>query len=140
MSRRLHLWRQAASLGLTGLLGVCMPLLAQSLRDPTLPPAAATPAAPGEAGRPLTVESGAVAMLVRDGVPYLMVGTRLYAKGQSVGRARIERISESEVWLREDGILRKIPVFGGIERRNSTPKISVKQPAGSASTAAPKIP
>lgn len=140
MSHRLHLLQQAASLGWVCLLGVSVPVLAQSLRDPTVPPAAVAATAPGEAARALTVESGAVAMMVREGVPYLVVGTRLYAKGQNVGRARIEHISETEVWLREDGLLRKIPVFGGIERRISTPKISVNNTTSSAGKAAPKKP
>jgi hypothetical protein len=144
MSRPLHLHLhhglQAARLGVLCLLSVSLPLLAQSLRDPTVPPAAATPSAPGDAARGLTVESGTVAILVRDGVPYLMVGTRLYAKGQSVGRARIEHISEAAVWLREDGMLRKIPVFGGIERRTSAPKISINNSVGGAGKAVPKTP
>jgi hypothetical protein len=65
-----------------------------------------------------------MAVLVRQGVPYLVVGTRLYAKGQKVGQARIERITETEVWLREAGALRKVPVFGGIQRQVSKPALA----------------
>lgn len=93
---------------------------AQTLRDPTLPPPSAAPVVPSEGGKPVAVQSGAMAVMVRQGVPYLVVGTRLYAKGQKVGQARIERITETEVWLREDGALQKTQVFGGIERHAST--------------------
>ncbi len=98
------------------------PLSAQSGRDPTQPPpeaglggANAVPAVP--AGLPTST------ILVRDGKAYLVVGTRLYAQGQKLGQARIERISETEVWLREGGVLRKVSQFPGIERRavKSTP-------------------
>ena len=140
MSRGMHRGQPSACLVLACALAASTPLQAQPVRDPTVPPAAMAPSAPGDAARPLTIESGAVSMLVREGVPYLVVGTRLYAQGQSVGPARIERISETEVWLREDGMLRKVPVFGGIERRINTPQLPVKKPTSSARKAAPKKP
>jgi hypothetical protein len=83
-----------------------------------------------------------MAVLVRQGVPYLVVGTRLYAKGQTVGAARIERISETEVWLREAGVVRKVQVFGGIQRQasqavpassirsSSSPSVAQSKPRG----------
>jgi hypothetical protein len=39
------------------------------------------------------------------------------AVGQKVGNARLERITETEIWLREGRALRKVPRFGGIQRR-----------------------
>ena len=91
---------------------------AQSVRDPTLRPATASSApAGGSAGRAPAPEATAVAVIVRDGQPYLVVGTRLVAQGQMLGEARIERITETEVWLREGKAVRKLPVFGGIVRR-----------------------
>ena len=90
---------------------------AQALRDPTVPPPLVGPSGLNEAGQPAAVQPGVVAVIVRHGVPHLLVGTRLYAQGQKVGLARIERITETEVWLREAGALRKVHVFGGIERR-----------------------
>jgi len=92
---------------------------AQTVRDPTQPPPLVAANGLNEAGQPAAVQSGSVAVVVRQGVPHLLVGTRLYAKGQKVGLARIERITETEVWLREDGVLHKVQVFGGIERRAS---------------------
>ena len=94
---------------------------AQSLRDPTLPPVEAglVDTAPG--GKSSGTEPGAMTVIVRNGRPYLVVGTRLYAQGQKLGQARIERISETEIWLREGGVLRKVPQFPGIQRRTVTP-------------------
>lgn len=94
---------------------------AQSLRDPTLAPPEAGLASPSAAEKSALIEPGASAIIVREGRPYLVLGTRLYAPGQQLGQARIERISETEVWLREAGVLRKVPHFPGIERRTLTP-------------------
>lgn len=94
---------------------------AQSLRDPTVPPAEAGLAGSGAAGTlPAGNEPGSMGVLVRDGRPYLVAGTRLYAQGQKLGAARIERISETEIWLREGGVLRKVPLFADIQRHTVT--------------------
>ena len=93
---------------------------AQGLRDPTLPPAEAGLASPSLDGKSVSLIPGAMTIIVRNGHPYLAVGTRLYARGQKLGLARIERITETEVWLREDGVLRKVPQFPGIERRSAS--------------------
>ena len=90
---------------------------AQSLRDPTLPPIEAGLASSLPSGKALSAEPSAMTIIVRNGRPHLVVGTRLYAQGQQLGKARIERISETEVWLREGGVLRKVSQFTGIQRR-----------------------
>lgn len=105
---------------------------AQALRDPTQPPPEVAATGLNETGHPAAVQSGSVAVIVRKGVPHLVVGTRLYAKGQKVGLARIERITETEVWLREGGVLRKVQVFGGIERRASAATPTVHHPVKAA--------
>jgi hypothetical protein len=117
---------------------------AQPLRDPTVPPVAAgdvvsSGAASGAAPALPSIQPGGMAVLVRDGVPYLVVGTRLYAKGQKVGQARIERISETEVWLREAGGVRKVPVFGGIQRQVSKPVIKPVIAASNRSISSPAV-
>ena len=92
-----------------------LPLAAQELRDPTLAPPEAGAATSGSApASPLGGEG--MAVVVRGGKPFLAVGTRLYAPGQKVGQLRIERITETEVWLREGGALRKVSRFAGIQR------------------------
>jgi hypothetical protein len=90
---------------------------AQGLRDPTLPPLEAGQATLGNDAKSLALSAGAMTIIVRNGVPHLVVGTRLYAQGQKLGQARIERITETEVWLREGGVLRKQAQFSGIARR-----------------------
>lgn len=92
-----------------------LPLAAQEARDPTLAPPEAGAAAGGTApASPLGGEG--MAVVVRNGKPFLVVGTRLYAPGQKVGQLRVERITETEVWLREGGELRKVSRFAGIQR------------------------
>jgi hypothetical protein len=60
-----------------------------------------------------------VAVVVRDGKPFLVSGTRLYGVGQKLGTYRIERITETDVWLRNGSELRKEPRFAGITRKES---------------------
>lgn len=86
-------------------------------RDPTVAPAEAGTAAPGATPQGPWGTDG-MAVVVRDGKPFLVVDTRLYAPGQKVGSSRIERITETEIWLRDGTVLRKVPRFAGIERRN----------------------
>lgn len=110
--RRVLVWAGLLAAGTCG--GVAG---AQALRDPTEPPpeAGLRPSPPGAVSTRL--EPGAGAIIVRDGKPYLVIGTRLYAQGQVLGQARIERIGETEIWLREGGVLRKVPVFSGVHRQ-----------------------
>lgn len=104
---------------LTGLLlGVALGVVsAQSLRDPTLPPVDAGVAGASAAAGSRSLATSATTVIVRNGRAYLAVGTRLYAQGEKLGLARIERITETELWLREGGVLRKVPLFDGIARR-----------------------
>ncbi len=113
---------------------------AQSLRDPTLPPAEAGFSSSVPTGSVLTLEPGAMSVIVRNGSPSLVVGTRLYAPGQKLGQARIERISETEVWLREGGVLRKVPRFSGIQRRTVTPLALLPECAANSRISPPLAP
>ena len=146
--------RSALFVVMSGLLLV--PAGAQTMRDPTQPPVVAgqsagtsTPSMSAE------LEKSGYSIIVRDGKPFLAVGTRLYAQGQMLGSAKVERISETEVWLREGRELKKIARFEGIQRRDvtlgaaapSTCVASAPRPAGraritanSSSTKAPRIP
>lgn len=97
------------------------PVLAQE-RDPTEPPAQALPPAGGEGQNtnPKTPwGSDGMAVVVRDGKSYLVVDTRLYTTGQKVGAWRIERITETEIWLKDGAVRRKVARFDGIERREA---------------------
>jgi len=64
-----------------------------------------------------------VAVVRRGGKPYVVSGTRLYGVGQKIGDYKIERISETQIWLRKGSELRKLPLFAGIERKVSNPKV-----------------
>jgi hypothetical protein len=97
----------------------------QTLRDPTLAP----PELVGADGKPIAdspLGAQGMAVVVRNGKPFLVVGTRLYAQGQKVGQMRVERITETEVWLREGKELRKVPRFSGIQRTVSAPLVACK--------------
>ena len=111
------------------LLSVSTAAKAQALRDPTVAPTAAGLSSAGEVQHDETLKSGSISVMTRDGVHYLMHGTRLYAKGQRMGSARIERITETEVWLREDGQLQKIPVFVGVQRHAAVAPVAPKKPS-----------
>lgn len=95
---------------------------AQTLRDPTLPP----PVQPGLAGSTkkggfAASEKGPLTIIVRDGRRYVVLGTRLYAQGQKFGEMHIERVTETEVWFRENGVVRKFSRFPDVQRRTVAP-------------------
>ncbi|MDP2371304.1 hypothetical protein [Rhodoferax sp.] len=91
-------------------------LHAQVLRDPTVAPVGVRGVEPTTVADVGGAATAAMAVIRRDGKPHLVVGTRLVAQGQLVGQARIERISETELWLREGAVLRKLPMFSGVQR------------------------
>ncbi|MDZ7890459.1 MAG: hypothetical protein U5L73_01730 [Rhodoferax sp.] len=86
-------------------------------RDPTAPPSAAGVALPqGAVMDPADAPPPNMSVMVQNGVPYLVVGTRLVGVGKKVGTATVDRITETEVWLREGRKVRKLPRFAGIQR------------------------
>lgn len=86
-------------------------------RDPTMPPATAGVALPPGAINETGQEPAPnMSVLIQNGVPYLVVGTRLIGVGRKVGAATLERITETEIWLREGRKLSKLPRFMGIQR------------------------
>lgn len=105
-----------------GLLCLCaaLPLAVQAQRDPTVPPFGGGGGGGGGGAAKPRASAGSWPVLVIDGRPHVAIGTRLYAEGQMLGQARIERITETEVWLREGRELRKVQNYPGV-RRNSLP-------------------
>lgn len=88
-------------------------------RDPTAWPeslrsavAASAPASDAEPGR-----DGIRQIMVVNGRAYVVQRGRRYGVGERLDGARIERISEQAVWLREAGQLRREPLYGGVEKR-----------------------
>ena len=88
----------------------------EASRDPTV--------APPETGVSNASPAGTEGMtvLVRDDKPYLVVASRLYAPGDTVGNMRVERITEKEVWFHDGSALIKVPRFAGIERKSIVAK------------------
>ena len=99
---------------------LCLPLVhAQDAgRDPTV--------APGETAGVSSPATAAgvegMTVLVRDGKPFLVVGTRQYAPGDTVGTMRLQRITEKEVWFHDGSALIKVQRFAGIERKTVAAK------------------
>ena len=91
----------------------------QDLRDPTIAPSAARIEPGSPAPSPWGVEGG-VSVIVRDGKAGLVVGTRVVQPGQKVGRFTLERVTETEIWLRDGVVLNKVARFGGIQRVDPT--------------------
>lgn len=139
-----HLYGQACWRQIAG--GVAVFLVAglsygqpQALRDPTTPPPEAQPSTtldgqPGRVkGEPSTNTS---IVIVREGQAAVVSGTRLYAPGEAIGQARIERITETDVWFREAGALRKVQRYAGVQIGPALPDCPAAAPAGAASAAA----
>lgn len=109
-------------------------------RDPTQPPVQAGVATVAGSLPQAPWGTQGMAVMMRNGQPFLVVDTRLYAVGQTVGGMRIERITETEIWLREGTVVRKIPRFTGIQRSDAlaeAPKAAASVPRskdGKAST------
>ncbi len=97
-------------------------LSAQVARDPTLPPADSGLVAQALPKNAAQAPESSLSIVVRDGTFFVVQGTRLLAQGQKLGEARIERISETEVWLRQRGVLSKRQLFAGIARRSIPPE------------------
>ena len=103
---------------------------AQDLRDPTVAPMA-TRIEPGAPAPTPWGGEGGMSVIVREGRAGLVVGTRVVQPGQKVGRWTLERITETEVWLRDGSVLRKVARFSGIQRRDTALASSCPTPTSS---------
>lgn len=93
------------------------------LRDPTQPPAAL-----GATGRSVRLPIDMLRpeqLVTINGVIYLVWNGRRYKAGETIDGSRLERISESEVWLKTAGSVRKLPVFAGVEKRAPDSGVSI---------------
>ena len=99
---------------------------AHSQRDPTVPPPFSGAALAALASSELVetsigIESGDITIVVRNGLPYLVIDNLFYTEGDTIGPVQIVRITETELWLSEAGILRKLSMFQSIQRRTVEP-------------------
>ena len=121
-------------------IGLIVPAYGQDMRDPTTPPTAVS-AVPGAPAASPWGGDGGMSVIVRDGKAGLVVGTRVVQPGQKIGAWTLDRITETEVWLRDGATLRKVPRFSGIQRHDpaaspacalrATPKTLSKAPPAS---------
>lgn len=99
---------------------------AQALRDPTVPPmeAGLQPSITSdESGAPTTfLEREGMTVVVRNGQSYVMRGSHLIALGTMVDGKRLEKITETEIWLRDGKQHIKVPRFmSDIQIRSAPP-------------------
>jgi hypothetical protein len=94
-------------------------------RDPTaLPGALRSAIAASAASAPSGTEPAGNAIrqvVFTGGRAYVVQRGRRYAVGEQLEGARIERITEQAVWLREAGRVRREPLYGGVEKRVPPP-------------------
>ncbi|NCT83424.1 MAG: hypothetical protein GXC94_09795 [Comamonadaceae bacterium] len=87
-----------------------------ALRSALAPPTVASGAQPGEPAEPAIRQ-----VVFVDGRGYVVQRGRRYGIGDRLDGARIERITEQAVWLREAGQVRREPLYGGVEKRPPAP-------------------
>lgn len=93
--------------------------LRDPLRDPLQPPAALRPAAPAGTAPAAAPDTPVLRqILVIDGRRYAVEGTRLRGIGERFAGARIERIGDDAIWLRDGDRLQRVPLFAGITRQS----------------------
>lgn len=118
----MNLWMTATLCAALALSTQAQTLPPQPLRDPTLAPAGIGPGGVGEGlvpGTELPLQLNGANVVVRNGKPMLVVGSRLVAPGQTVESYRLERITETEIWLRDASGITKVPRFAGVQRRST---------------------
>ncbi|KAK6025021.1 hypothetical protein OSTOST_09088 [Ostertagia ostertagi] len=99
-------------------------------RDPTTLPAtlrnaiAAAEAASAPASGAEPARDGIRQVVFANGRGYVVQRGRRYAVGEQLDGARIERITEQAVWLREAGEVRREPLYSGVEKRSPPPATS----------------
>ena len=119
------------------------------MRDPTVPPialqaapTATSAAAPGAAAAASVAASPHASshprhILVVDGQRYVIEAGRRRGVGETLGNARIERIEDSAIWVREAGTLQRLPMFGSAVRRAASPGDAGLAPPTTAQAPAP---
>jgi len=95
----------------------------EPVRDPTAWPEAlrsamaAASAASAAPGAEVPTDAAIRQVVFVAGRAYVVQRGRRYGVGEQLEGARIERITEQAVWLREAGQLRREPLYAGVEKR-----------------------
>lgn len=98
------------------LLGAATDATAQG-RDPMQAPAAAQPPAAAGSSPPRAQTEPGRHLVTLDGRRYVVVGARRYGVGDRLGEARIERIEDTAVVVRDSGGLRRLALHTGVIKR-----------------------
>jgi hypothetical protein len=111
-------------------------------RDPMqAPPEARAADATAAAAAPAAAPAPARHLMVVDGQRWVVSGGRKRGVGDLLGDARIERIEDSAVVVRQDGVLHRLPLFGDVQRRPAPESASpVLQPPGASTLKRPARP
>lgn len=115
------------ALPLLSLLAALSAQAQDASRDPTaLPPAlrsaiAAAEVASSPASGAEPAREGIRQVVFANGRGYVVQRGRRHGIGELLDGARIERITEQAVWLREAGQVRREPLYGGVEKRPPPP-------------------
>lgn len=121
---------------------------ARALRDPMAPPfgapasapvgAPAAPVAPAGAPRPEPAARLPQHIVVVDGRHYVIDAGQRRGVGDTFGAARIERIDDTGVWVRDGAALRRLPMYGQAVKRaagaETTPGAPGTPPAAALAT------
>ncbi len=108
---------------IVGLTVLWLPFAAaQALRDPTIPPPEAGLPSTQTDIRPEAVEQEPLSVVVRNGQSYVVWGSHLVAPGAILNGRRLEKITATEVWLRDGKQRLKVPRFeSDIQIRPASP-------------------
>ncbi|MBY0468895.1 MAG: hypothetical protein K2Q07_07950 [Burkholderiaceae bacterium] len=117
--RRPHGLAWAAALGLAVTVLPAVAQNAPALRDPMVPPLSiARPAAnPGVLDATTEPPPTPQQLLTVDGKRYVVDGRRRLGVGDALGGTRIERITDSAVWVRDGHTVTRLPFYGGVTKR-----------------------
>ena len=103
-------------------------------RDPMqAPPELRPPRDPANEGAAAAEMLQPQQLIFIDGRPLLVLGSRRYGVGERIGDARIERITEQAVWLRDATGTHRLPLFLGVDKISSEPTRG-KKPASPATS------
>lgn len=97
-----------------------LPAMAQNAsipRDPMVPPLSiARPAAANAGSADFVAEPPPAPqqLLTVDGRRYVVDGRRRLGVGDALGGTRIERITDSAVWVRDGSTVTRLPFYGGV--------------------------
>ncbi|MEO6280838.1 hypothetical protein [Roseateles sp.] len=98
-----------------------------TLRNAIAEAASASASAPASGAEP--ARDGIRHVVFANGRGYVVQRGRRYAVGEQLDGARIERVTEQAVWLREAGQVRREPLYSGVEKRPPAAPASPKPAA-----------